>query len=45
MLRGTAAKPEMGSAGLCTFESALSTLTWIGRRPDWMVLRVGEQYL
>lgn len=37
--------PETRSFGLWLRMSSLSTLTWIGLRPDWSAQREGEQYL
>ena len=45
MLRGMAAKPETGSAGLEISGSAFRGLTWYGLRPLCSAERLGEQYL
>ena len=42
MLRAMPAMPDTGSRGLYALGSVLTTLTWMGLRPDWMLDRVGE---
>ena len=44
MLRGMAANPLTGSAGLCRVGAALMGFTWYGLRPDCRAERVGLQY-
>ena len=45
MLTGTPLTPVKGLAGSQEFMPRFCAFTWMGLRPDWMALRVGEQNL
>ena len=45
MLTGMPLTPVKGLAGSQEFMPRFCAFTWMGLRPDWMALRVGEQNL
>ena len=42
MLRGIPWNPLMGSFGLWSARLSSSTVTWMGRRPDWIAAYLGQ---